>query len=399
MTWNQAVGQHSSHSPNFQQNLAPITSDRAFRPVNANYAHDTEEMDLDQSPMSQQSGQQPLLETQSRAMRTPLPSGPRLEKTAQTAISLPGIDIFKSQLQSATSKIISNPNHSRYSEVRVLLLHWGNEQHMEVKGVVGELAAVLARHYHYMLEVDTIPPQNSRDWLVQRLFDFMKNNDHRDALKIFYYNGHTYLDEHRCMILAGSTKPEETCGVRWNGIQQIFEEASSDALIIMDAPYFGLPEAIRKRGVLEILAAGSFEEHASPIARCAFTRALIDKLRTQAFRPKPFSAAELHAQLVSEYPRIIQDLNPEQAVLTKFPVPLHLQLSGSNNVPSILLAPLRRRCSLPKLESVSSPGTQLNMTFQLDKDPNMERWVDWLRLMPDGVKEIRVDGPFRSTLQ
>ncbi|KUI54622.1 hypothetical protein VP1G_02015 [Cytospora mali] len=398
MTWNQAVGQHGPHSPNFQQSLAPISSDRAFRPVNANYAHDPDEMDLDQSPIAQQSGQQTSPETQSRANRTPLPSGPRLEKTAQAVMSLPSIDSFRSQLQNTTSKIISNPNRSRYSAVRALLLYWDNEQLMEVKDVVEELGLVLEKHYHYMFEVNAIPRQNSRGWLLQRLIEFMKDNDHRDVLKIVYYNGHTYLDENRCMTLAGSTEPEEACGIRWNGIQQIFEEASSDTLVIMDAPYFGLPEAIRKCGVLEVLAAGSFEEHASPLARCAFTRALINKLRTQAPRSKPFSAAELHAQLVSEYPRIIQDLTPERTFLTKFPAPLHLQLSGSNNVPSILLAPLRRRCSLPKLESIPSPGTQLSMTFHLDKAPNMERWVDWLRLMPDDVKDIRVEGPFRTTL-
>lgn len=395
MTWNQAVGQHGSHSPTFQQNLAPISSVRSFRPVNANYAHDPEDMDLDQSPTSQQSGQKPSPVTESRAMRTPLPSGPRLEKPAQAVISLPSIDSFRSQLQSATSKIISNPNRSRYSAVRALLLYWDNEQLTEVKDVVDELGSVLDGHYHYMFEVDTIPLQGSRGWLLQRLIEFMRDNDHRDVLKIVYYNGHTYLDENRCMILAGSKEPEEACGIRWNGIQHLFEEAVSDTLVIMDAPYFGLPEAIRKRGVLEVLAAGSFEEHTSPLARCAFSRALINKLRTQAPRPKPFSAAELHAQLVSEYPRIVQDLTPERAFLTKFPAPLHMQLSGSNNVPSILLAPLRRRCSVPKLENLPSPGTQLSMTFQLDKDPNMERWVDWLRLMPDDVKEIRVEGPFR----
>lgn len=427
MTWNQAVRQHGSRSPNSQQHLAPISSDRAFRPVNANYAHGPEDMDLDQSPESQQPGRQPRSETQSRAMRTPLPSGPRLEKSAQAAVSLPSlpflpslsslpslpslpsvpsvpsvpsppsVDDLRSQLQSATSKIVSVPS-SRYSAVSALLLHWDNDQSVQVRGVVEELGLVLDRCYHYTFEMDAIPLENSRGWLLQRLIEFMKSDDHRDNLKIVYYNGHAYLDENRCMILAGSADPDEVGGVRWNGIQQLFEEAISDTLVIMDAPYFGLPEAIRKRGVLEILAAGSFEEYTSPLARCAFTKALIDKLQTQAPRPRSFSAAELHAQLVSEYPRIIQDLTPERAFLTKFPAPLHLQLSGSNNVPSILLAPLRSRCSLPELESAPSPGTQLSLTFQLNKDPNMERWVDWLRLMPDDVKEFRVYGSFQSAL-
>lgn len=189
--------------------------------------------------------------------------------------------------------------------------------------------------------------------------------------------------------------------IRWCTLQPLFEQAIADTLIIMDARYFGLEAVpVRRRGMLEIIAAGSFEEHASPIARSAFTQALCEKLRAQAARMRPFSAADLHVQLLSEYPRIVQELNPEREILSNFPAPLHLQLADSNNVPSILLAPLRRS-RLPSIESVSSssPGAQLNLTIRLDKEPDGEAWADWLRLMPDGVKDIKVEGSFRSALR
>lgn len=169
----------------------------------------------------------------------------------------------------------------------------------------------------------------------------------------------------------------------------------------MDSKYFGVPGAKREKGTLEIIAAGSFEEHASsPLARCAFTQTLSDKLRTQAARMRPFSAANLHAQLLGEYPRIVQDLNPEREFLSSFPAPLHLQLPGSHNVPSILLAPLRRS-RLPSIESVSSspPGAQLSLTVRLDKLPNIELWTEWLRTMPDGVREVKVESGFQSALR
>lgn len=180
----------------------------------------------------------------------------------------------------------------------------------------------------------------------------------------------------------------------------MFEQAIADTLVIMDSRYFGLPAAARRRGTLEIIAAGSFEEQASPIARCAFTQALSEKLRTQAARMRPFSAADLHAQLLAEYPRIVQEVNPDQEFLSSFPAPLHLQLADSLNIPSVLLAPLRRS-RLPSIESVSSPspGAQVSLTVRLDREPDADCWADWLRLMPDGIREVKVEGGFRSTLR
>lgn len=198
-----------------------------------------------------------------------------------------------------------------------------------------------------------------------------------------------------------STQSETPRTIRWSTIQPLFEEATADTLVIMDSKYFGVPAAARRRGTLEIIAAGSFEEQASsPLARSAFTQALSEKLRTQAARMRPISAADLHAQLLGEYPRIVQDLTPEREFLSSFPAPLHLQLADSHNVPSILLAPLRRS-RLPSIESVSSssPGAQLSLTVRLDKEPDIESWADWLRTMPDGVRDIKIEGGFRSALR
>ena len=201
--------------------------------------------------------------------------------------------------------------------------------------------------------------------------------------------------------VCSSTRSEKPHTIRWSTVQPLFEQAIADTLVIMDSKYFGLPAAARRRGTLEIIAAGSFEEQAtSQLTRCAFTQALSEKLRTQAARMRPFSAADLHAQLLAEYPRIVQDLTPEREFLSSFPAPLHLQLADSHNVPSVLLAPLRRS-RLPSIESVSSssPGAQLRLTVRLDKEPDMESWADWLRTMPDGVREIKVESGFRSALR
>jgi hypothetical protein len=122
-------------------------------------------------------------------------------------MSLPGIDTFKSNLQSHASNIIANPNRSRYSAVYALLLVWEDEQDEAVKQSVEELRSVLDRHYQYTLETDVIPvdhDQPERSWrsLTRRIDHFMGANDQRDVLKIFYYNGRTQLDSSRAMVLA-----------------------------------------------------------------------------------------------------------------------------------------------------------------------------------------------------
>lgn len=120
-------------------------------------------------------------------------------------MSLPGIDTFRSNLQSHASSIIANPIRSRYSAVYALLLVWEDESDEVVKQSVEELRSVLDRHYHYTFEMDVIPsdePERSWRWLSRRIDHFMGANDQRDVLKIFYYNGRTQLDGNRAMVLA-----------------------------------------------------------------------------------------------------------------------------------------------------------------------------------------------------
>ncbi|KAI7781874.1 hypothetical protein LA080_014055 [Diaporthe eres] len=397
MSWDEAKRRYRLHSQDLQEPIA-ISSDRGFHPVNGNndnYTYEPQGMDLDQSPTSQQTVQSSSTDAQTRTVRTPLPSGPRLERTAQAAMSLPGI----ASLQSHASSIITNPRHRRYSAVYVLLLLWEDEQDEAVKQSVEELRSVLERHYHYTFEMDVIPsdePERSWRWLLRRIDQFMEENDQRDVLKIFYYNGRAQLDRNRQMVLASSTQSEKPCTIRWSTVQPLFEQAIADTLVIMDCRYFGIPGAARRRGSLEILAAGSFEEQASPLARCAFTQALSEKLRTQAARMRPFSAAELHAQLLAEYPRIVQELTPDREFLSSFPAPLHLHLAVGQIATSALLSPLRRSRP-PSIESVSPfPGAEVSMTVRLDKEPDADVWADWLRLMPDGVREVKIEGNFRS---
>jgi hypothetical protein len=185
--------------------------------------------------------------------------------------------------------------------------------------------------------------------------------------------------------------------IRWSGIQQILEETSSDTLIIMDAAYYPSSKLVRQQGVLEVVAASTSEDHFQAIERASFTRAVAEQLRTRASQRNfmaPLTAAELHAKLLYSYPKMVQDRYPEKPVVTSFPSPLHMQISGNSRLPSILLAPVRR--GLPFGIEPELAGPQLNLTLRFGDDAapfDMEKWTEWLRLMPDGVKDVKVEWP------
>lgn len=160
----------------------------------------------------------------------------------------------------------------------------------------------------------------------------------------------------------------------------------------MDSAYYPSSQLVRQEGVLELIAASAGEDHTKVLDRSAFTRALTDQLRTRASQKSagPLSAAELHAKLMSMYPKMIQDRSPEE-MITSFPSPLHFQVSGDTRLPSILLAPLQKT-ALPHTPDSPSGGLQVTMTFRMSEDAANADWAECFRWMPEGVKDVRVEG-------
>ena len=165
----------------------------------------------------------------------------------------------------------------------------------------------------------------------------------------------------------------------------------------MDAAYYPSSRMVRQRGVLEIIAASVSEEHYSSFERCGFTKALTDILRTRATRSHPLSAAELHALLMAEYPKLIHERNPEREVVTSFPAPLHAMVSGNSRLPSIYISPITHGSPLRTAFSYEN-NPQLHLAIRLhDDNVDIDTWNEWLRLMPEGVKDVKVEGPFRPS--
>ena len=191
-----------------------------------------------------------------------------------------------------------------------------------------------------------------------------------------------------------SRDPVKASNIRWNGIQQILEEACADTLIIMDAAYYPSAKMTRQRGVLELIAASTSAENYVALERCSFTLAIADILRTRASRANPLSAAELHSILFSNYAKIVQDRNPEREVVSSFPAPLHTMMSGNSRLPSIFLSPVAVHS--PSRSSMHDNYPLLHMSIRLNDDNvDLDSWNEWLRLMPEGVRDVKIEGPFR----
>lgn len=141
--------------------------------------------------------------TESR-LRTPLPSGPRLEKFSSG--SLPGIETLSGDMQSETARVINeaNPSRSRYDVVQVMVAQWSNDTSPEVQDAVDMMSTLLEKKYGYSVETVSIPvgAQSPLRWLMQMVTNFVNNRDMRDTLKIFYYAGFSFLDRDRELVLS-----------------------------------------------------------------------------------------------------------------------------------------------------------------------------------------------------
>lgn len=207
MTWEEAAKKFKlgdSSVQAFSQMAGPRLSPA---PLNSNHAYSqhSHAMDLD-APHSQQPVQAGLAEA--RISRTPLPSAPRPEKTANVA-PLPGLDSFRADLQGSADRIVASPFRSRYATVSVLLVRWQDDQDIEAKKAVQDLAKVFGEDYDYAVQVRSIPTSSDEYkspwiWLSRAVADFIATPNQRDVLHIFYYTGHSYLDGDRDMVLARS---------------------------------------------------------------------------------------------------------------------------------------------------------------------------------------------------
>jgi len=365
--------------------------------------------------------------------------------------SLPPISNFSSfrtNLEKSVSSILVPGRSRRYVAGHVLLVLWEDDDDAIVASSVSELCSVLEEQYSYNCEVARIPSsksdacKNPSRWLSRHIDDFMERHDSWDCLKIVYYIGFSFLDHARDMVLSSSLSQPSAPTIRWSGIQHKLEEACSDTLVIMDAAYFPSSRIARQKGVLEILAASTTEEYFRLGPRAGFTRLVLDRLRGGAHHQVPptvgedrLSTAELYSRILFSYSELNATRNSlggggnrgderndrPYSAHGVFPLmPLHIQISSNPSLPPITLTRMDS-LQLPPLSAPSyslsssrangfnesggggggggngSSGRHLSLTFRLADDisgregHDVERWRQWLMMMPEGVRSVKVD--------
>lgn len=197
-----------------------------------------------------------------------------------------------------------------------------------------------------------------------------------------------------------------TSTIRWSGLWETLEGACSDTLVLLDAPYAPAAKSQRQTGVLEVIVAAESEEQHQAAGRTYFTQLVTQELRARAGAPSghPLSATELHARLVTQYQQERAARGPRVSS------PLLLQVSGNWRVPSVTLYPLRQTAArpgppLPPPTNPGGAGPRLDMTIRLATSSSssgsssggaalsLEAWTDWLRMMPDGIRDVQLQGP------
>ncbi|KAH7027696.1 uncharacterized protein B0I36DRAFT_364867 [Microdochium trichocladiopsis] len=446
MTWEDAIRKYRSTSP-----LQDLGSPPHHRPGSNIHRRkssgESQRMDVDSVSAASKAVAAPTsrLPSSDVRIRTPLPSAPRLDKALSIppiAAASPGLppipkfSSFRSSLEKSVSSILIPGRSRRYVVGHVLLVFWQDDDDAVVSSCVRELCGVLEERYAYKCEGVSIPTsksevcKNPSRWLSRHIDDFMEKHDSWDCLKIVYYIGFSFLDHAGDMVLSSSLDKAATPTIRWSGIQHKLEEACSDTLVIMDTAYFPSSRIARQKGVLEILAASTTEDYFRLAPRAGFTRLVLDRLRggTQhQLSPRIFedklSTAELYSRVLFSYSELLSSQGgsagggPGDKHFSSnraFPLmPLHIQISSNPTLPPITLTRMDS-LQLPPLSAPSyqlsgsknsgfegatgSHGRQLSLTFRLTDDigggreeHDVERWRQWLMMMPEGVRSVKVD--------
>lgn len=468
ISWAEAEERYAPNGSPPRQEPTTLSPVQGFRPTNAGYKRTSQEMDDDSASPTRASSDQPPLKS-----RKPLPTAPRpLERTAQAVLSLspdvsessgllgpaissprpadPSSTKLRPLLTSSPRRIdppsanvhpymatrdFSGPELHRYIAVHVLLLSWEDEGLDDVKRVTEDLRRVFEEQYNYTCEMACIPhytePFGSSRWLLDRVGRFSQHLDRPNVLKILYYNGHTYIDRDRDMILSksvpihpflqspvlrcifawwqpivlagkkrltpfrSSLRVDRACNIKWKGIQAILEQAVADTIVLMDCPYLG-PRVSRQDGIMTVLASCDFDDYGNhPVPRCLFTKRLVANLRTyarQLFRGPSYTTG-LAADILTDYLTLIPDARTDCEALTKFPHPLHLTLSGHGDVP-IMLAPLPQGGPSTPPSTTGSRSVSVRLDYAPGEEISVDELMKWIRRLPRGVRNVQIQGPY-----
>ncbi|KAL1865697.1 hypothetical protein Daus18300_007073 [Diaporthe australafricana] len=295
-----------------------------------------------------------------------------------------------------------------YTSASVLLLRW--EEDTSVEHELVALEKVFREKYNYHTDKWTIPTvPNPSIKLGVQMAAFM-DNARSDHLLIIYYAGHGYVGVDKQLHWASNTR-EDACKLKWSGVRCLFEDASSDILLLLDTCAIHDAPVAGSHGVKQAIAAYSPGERDADYHTRSFTTHLVESLHKLS-SGRPFTAQRLHDEIMR---RRHDDLTTKlsngaagKPRLERTPTFFTLTPGKSQN---LTLAPLRPGRSPtqathdtePKDASGSGPLPDLTFdearvlvctTFVGDANPDMMFYNQWLQQTPPIASKITMEGMF-----
>ncbi|KAF1846336.1 uncharacterized protein K460DRAFT_356027 [Cucurbitaria berberidis CBS 394.84] len=275
------------------------------------------------------------------------------------------LQLFSKDLSAAVQAVWATRHESRYSDVKVLILSWEDDD-LGVYREIEDLKRTFCDLFHYEVTEWWIPQHKPERKLNLEVGKFLERYDSKDRLLIVYYAGHGFLNEQRVPMWAANRGPSSPT-LPSNSIQSQLEEADSDVLLLLDCCHAAHPTLTDSdHGVTEAIAACGFETTASGVGPHSFTDALIRELEIASQGP-PIAVAKLHGRILWRLktwkPSLQRDRdgnlwqNEDGTIPTEAEqrvTAVHCFLTNETIYRSIMLAPLKSGLNLP---SVSSPQT------------------------------------------
>jgi hypothetical protein len=120
-------------------------------------------------------------------LTSPISKSPSTHDISHVPYHLSSIETVAKQMQAAVSEAWNR--RFCYNAVFALLLYWEDDD-LEVEPEITKLGATFREIYHYNTEIWKIGSDKPGLELKERLIHFLKQNDAKGNLIIFYYGGH-----------------------------------------------------------------------------------------------------------------------------------------------------------------------------------------------------------------
>lgn len=208
-----------------------------------------------------------------------------------------------------------------------------------------------------------------------------------------------------------SNTREDACKLKWSGVRCLFEDASSDILLLLDTCAIHDAPVAGSHGVKQAIAAYSPGERDADYHTRSFTTHLVESLHKLS-SGRPFTAQRLHEEIMRRrYDDLTTKLSNGAAgkpLLERTPTFFTLTPGNSQN---LTLAPLRPGRSPTQAthdtEVKDTPGSGplpdltfeearvlVCTTFVGDANPDMMFYNQWLQQTPPIASKITMEGMF-----